>query len=60
MVYSSDMTSTPCYSMEPIVTSTSVAMTTLKTIAYLGSSIYEPSSVTFVNEPQAYTTVDIN
>ena len=54
------MTKTSCYSMEPIVTSTPITMTTLTTVTSLSSSIYGPSSVSFVNDTLAYTTVDIN
>ena len=54
------MSKTTCYSMKPITPSTLITMTTLTTMASLPSSIYESSSVTFNNDTQAYTTVDIN
>jgi hypothetical protein len=60
IVYSSDMTSTSCYSMEPIVTPTPITMIILTTMASITSSIYGTSSVTFIEDTQAYTTVDIN
>jgi hypothetical protein len=54
------MTTTSCYSMAPIVTPTPITMTSPSTtITSLPKSIYEPSSVTFSNDTQAYTTVDI-
>ena len=60
IVYSSDMASTSCYSMASIGTGYSISsMTTLTTMVSLASSIYGPSTVTFVNDTQAYTTVDI-
>ena len=46
--------------MAPIATSTPITMTTVTTMVSLSSSIYGPSTVTFVNDIQAYTTVDIN
>ena len=55
------MTSTSCYSMAPIATSTTITMTSpAMTMTSLPSSIYGPSTVTFVNDTQAYTTVDID
>ena len=59
MVYSSDMTSTSCYSMEPIKTPIPITMTTLTSIVSI-SPIYGTSSVTFANETQACTIVDLN
>jgi hypothetical protein len=59
MVYSSDMTSTSCYSMAPIVTPTSISMTKLTTIASV-LPIYGAGSITFADDTAAYTTVDIN
>jgi hypothetical protein len=53
------MASTSCYSMEPIVTPSLIPMSILTTMTSLPSSIYGPSTVTFVNDTQAYTTVDI-
>ena len=47
--------------MASISTSTPITMKSpAKTITSLPSSIYGPSTVTFVNDPQAYTTVDID
>ena len=48
--------------MAPIVTPpTSTPMTILTTtMASIGSSIYGTSSVTFVEDTDAYTTVNIN
>ena len=60
MVYSSDMARTSCYSMAPIATSTPITMETLTTMASLSSPIYGQSSVTFNNDTQAYTTVNID
>jgi hypothetical protein len=60
IVYSSDMTSTSCYSMAPLVTPTPITMTTLTSMASLKSSIYKISTVTFNNDANAYITVDIN
>ena len=54
------MTRSSCYSMEPIVTPVPITMTTLTTITSITSSIYEDSSVTFVEDTQAMTTVDID
>ena len=46
--------------MAPIVTPTPITMTSPSTtITSLPLSIYEPSTVTFANDTQAYTTVDI-
>jgi hypothetical protein len=47
--------------MAPIVNPTPppIIMTTLTTMASLPVSIYGASSVTFVEDLQAYTTVDI-
>jgi hypothetical protein len=45
--------------MPPNVSSPPVSMSTLNIIS-LPISIYEPSSLTFLNDTQAYTTVDIN
>ena len=54
------MATTSCYSMAPIVAPTPITMTSSSTtITSLPSSIYEPSTVTFANDTQAYTTVDI-
>ena len=53
------MTKTTCYSMAPIASSTLITMDTLTTMAPLSSSIYEPISVTFNNDPDAHTTVNI-
>ena len=53
------MTSTSCYSMEPIVTPTPITMTILTTMASI-PSIYVSSPVTFVEDIQAYTSVNIN
>jgi hypothetical protein len=46
--------------MAPIVTPTSTSMTILTTMAFIPSSIYETSSVTFANDTQAYKTANIN
>jgi hypothetical protein len=46
--------------MAPIATTTPITMDILTTITSISSSIYGPSSVTFNNDTQAYTTVDIN
>ena len=54
------MTSTSCYSMTPIATPILITMTILSTMASIPSSIYEPSTVYFVNDTQAYTIVDID
>ncbi len=46
--------------MAPIVAPTPITMTSPPTfITSISSSIYGSSSVTFVNDTQAYTTVDI-
>jgi hypothetical protein len=45
--------------MAPIVTPTPITMTTLNSMVSI-SPIYGSSSVTFVNQTDAYTTVDIN
>jgi hypothetical protein len=60
MVYSSDMTSTSCYSMAPIVTPTPIPMTILLTTMAPVSPIYGAGSITFADDTAAYTTVDIN
>jgi hypothetical protein len=59
MVYSSDIASTSCYSMAPIATDTPITMDILTTITSISTSIYVSSSVTFNNDTQAYTIVDI-
>jgi hypothetical protein len=46
--------------MAPNATSTPINMTTVTTMAPLPSSIYGPSSVTFNNDTEAYTTVNID
>jgi hypothetical protein len=47
--------------MAPITIPTQNNMTELaSTITPISSSIYEPSSVTFNNDTEAYTTIDIN
>ena len=47
--------------MAPIVPPTTITLTSpTNTMAALPSSIYGPSSVNFVQDTQAYTTVDIN
>jgi hypothetical protein len=46
--------------MAPITTPAPIIMTVLTTIASIASSIYGPSSVYFLNDIEAYTTVDIN
>ena len=53
------MKSTSCYSMEPKVAPTPITMTILTTMASI-SPIYGASTVTFVNDTDAYITVDIN
>jgi hypothetical protein len=61
MVYSSDMTSKSCYSMATIVTPPiPITMTTLATMTSIPSPIYGTSTVTFIDDIDAYTTVDIN
>ena len=54
------MASTTCYSMEPIVTPSPIPMSILTTMAPITLSIYGTSTVTFVEDTQAYTTVNIN
>ena len=54
------MASTSCYSMAQILPPNPITMTILTTIALIPSSIYGTSSVTFINDTLAYTTVDIN
>ena len=54
------MKSTSCYSMAPISASTPITMTILTTMQSISSSIYESSTITFVNDTDAYTTVDID
>jgi hypothetical protein len=46
--------------MAPIMTPTPITMTILATMASILSSIYGTSPVTFLNDTQAYTTVNIN
>jgi hypothetical protein len=46
--------------MAPITTPAPIKMAVLTTIASIASSIYETSSVYFLNDTEAYTTVDIN
>jgi hypothetical protein len=60
MIYSSDMKLTSCYSMASIVTPTLITMTILTTMGPALYSPYATSTVTFVEDTQAYTTVDIN
>jgi hypothetical protein len=58
------MTTTSCYSMAPIATTTQIIMTsptTTITDLSLSPLIFDDSSsVTFINDTNAYTTVDIN
>lgn len=54
------MTSSTCYSMAPVVTPTAINMTILNTMTSLSQSIYESSPVTFINDTEAYTTIDID
>ena len=54
------MTTTSCYSMAPIARSSPITMIALNTMTSLLASIYEPSSVAFDNDTDAYTIVDIN
>ena len=53
------MTTTSCYSMASIVTPTPITMTPVTGMTSI-SPIYEASSVTFVEDTKAKTTVDIN
>jgi hypothetical protein len=46
--------------MAPIATGTPITMDILTSMTFLPSSIYGPSTVTFVNDTQAYTTVEID
>jgi hypothetical protein len=58
IVYSSDMSSSSCY---PMQTSAATGPFTLSTdsITSIATSIYEPSTITFNNDTNAYTTVDV-
>jgi hypothetical protein len=54
------MTLTSCYTMST-ASSAPITMTEpTKSITEITSSIYEASTVTFVNDLDAYATVDIN
>ena len=46
--------------MAPIASLTPITMEILTTMTSITKSIYGPSSVTFNNDEQAYTTVDID
>jgi hypothetical protein len=46
--------------MAPIARSSPITMIALNTMTSLLASIYEPSSVAFDNDTDAYTIVDIN
>jgi hypothetical protein len=55
------MTTTSCYSMASIVTVTPTPITMTQVTGMTSiSPIYEASSVTFVEDTQAKTTVDID
>jgi hypothetical protein len=60
------MTLTSCYSMAPATTPNLIDMintetfTTPTTITQISSSIYGSSSLTFIEDTQAYTTVEID
>ncbi len=60
VVYSSEVTPTSCYKMATVPPATSKKMDTLTNITSLPSSIYENSTVTFENDTNSYTTVDID
>lgn len=53
------MTSTTCYSMAPTAVETLIPMTSLAALTPIINSIYDISSISFVYDSQAYTTVDI-
>jgi hypothetical protein len=46
--------------MAPVVTPTTINMTILTTMTSLSQSIYESSPVNFINDTEAYTTIDID
>ena len=60
------MTLTSCYSMAPptipnlINMDNTATISSPKTITPIASSIYGTSSVTFIEDTQAYTTVEID
>jgi hypothetical protein len=58
IVYSSDMSLNSCYTVYEIAASGPFPLSTFG-INSIATSIYEPSTITFNNDPNAYTTVDI-
>jgi hypothetical protein len=46
--------------MASTVANSTIKMSVLTTISSISSSIYETSLETFINDTEAYTTVDIN
>ena len=60
MVYSSEMTTTSCYSILAASKVSHPILTILPAITIIPSSIYKSSIVTFLNDTDAYTTVNIN
>jgi hypothetical protein len=54
------MSSTSCYEMAPIFTQTPINLLKIASMVAIASSIYGPSSVTFINDTNAYDTVDID
>jgi hypothetical protein len=52
------MTSSSCYTMQTSP-ATGTFTLTLFSITYVATSIYEPSTITFNNDTDAYTTVDV-
>lgn len=53
------MTSSSCYSMKSITTPKIIPMEILTTITSIPTSIYGSSSISFDEDTQAKTTVDI-
>ena len=58
IVYTSDMSMSSCYTMQTTPASSLVTLTT-DIITLLSTSIYGTSTNTFVDDANAYTTVDI-
>jgi hypothetical protein len=57
IVYTSDMSLNSCYTMQS--TSKYSGSLTNNFITYLETSIFQPSSFTFVDDTESLTTVDI-
>jgi hypothetical protein len=58
IVYSSDMSLNSCYTMQTSPAAGPFTLSTLS-ITYIGTSIYEPSTISLSDDANAYTTVNV-